>query len=93
MVVPEGVPAIFKCQQRTTSIFWHVNGESMRYHPGNATHILGSRVNGSNIIYTLTIVAELEFNNSVVECKARYVRKIKTVQLVVQGESLTHSFI
>ena len=86
MVIPEGLHAVFKCQHRATSVSWRVNGESMR---GNATHIPSVVVNGSNIIYTFTIVAQPEFNNSIVECEAIDNRQSVTAQLVVQGEFLT----
>ena len=85
MIIPEGLPAVFKCQQRTTPILWHVNGEFLRGNESNSTHISSIRVTGSTIIHTLTIVAELKFNNSVVECEAVYNRRSVTAKLVVQG--------
>ena len=85
MVVPEGVPAVFKCQHSVTSVFWHISGESVR---GNTTHIPSVVVNGSDIIYTFTIMAEPEFNNSIAECEANDNGQSVTAQLVVQGEFL-----
>ena len=86
MVIPEGLHAVFKCQHRATSVFWRVNGESVR---GNATHSPSTEVNGSHIIYTFTIMAEPEFNNSIAECEAIDNGQSVTAQLVVQGEFLT----
>ena len=86
MVVPEGLFVVFKCQHSTTSVLWRVNGESVR---GNTTHIPSTVVNGSGIIHTFTIMAEPEFNNSIVECEAIDNGQSAAAQLVVQGESLT----
>ena len=86
IVVPEGLPAVFKCQHSVLPVFWRVNGESVR---GNATHFPSTVANGSNIIYTFTIVAEPEFNNSIAECEAIDNGQSITAQLVVQGEFLT----
>ena len=87
IVVPEGLPAVFKCQHSASPAFWRVNGESVR---SNATHIPSLLLNGSNIVYTFTIMAEPEFNNSIVECEAIDGQNV-TAQLVVQGEFLTMS--
>ena len=63
---------------------WRVNGEAVR---GNSTHIPSTLVNGTNIIYTLSITAIPEFNNSVVECATFNVGQRKAALLKVQGLS------
>ena len=86
MVIPEGLPAEFECQHSALPVFWRVNGESVR---GNATHFPSAVANGSSIIYVFTILAEPQFNNSIVECEAIDNGQSVTAQLVVQGEFLT----
>ena len=80
--VPIGLLAVFTCQHNFTYIFWRVNGEAVR---GNTTHSPGAVVSGSNIMFTLSITAEPEFNNSLVECEAIDLGQRETAQLRVQG--------
>ena len=79
---PERIPVVFKCQHSVTSVFWRVNGESVR---GNATHFPSTIMNGSDIIYTFTIIAKPEFNESIIECEAVDDGQSVTAQLKVQG--------
>lgn len=80
---PVGLCAVFECQHATAGIIWRVNGESVG---GNATHIPSAYVtNSGSIAYTLSIRAEPEFNNSVVECEAVDRNERSYAKLSVQG--------
>ena len=80
---PIGHHAVFKCQHTTHSIFWRVNGRSVR---GNNTHFPSIVRDGYTITYTLTILARPEYNGSVVECIAVGLNERRYAKLSVQGE-------
>ena len=85
MPAAEEVIAVFKCQHNAAPIVWRVNGEVVI---GNESHIPSTLVNGSNIIYTLSITAKPEFNNSVVECATFNLEQKRAALLKVQGLSI-----
>ena len=76
------VKAVFKCQHTTAAIIWRTNGKSV---VGNITHIPESVPDGETFIYTMTIMAKPEFNNTVVECEVVDHNERRYAKLSVQG--------
>lgn len=87
--MPEGLPAVFECQYNATAIIWRVNGQSVR---GNLTHVPGTRLeNYNSVVNSLTITAEVEFNESIIECEAVDSSDRRSAILLIQGDCISNS--
>lgn len=74
---PQGTPAEFRCERNGAQLFWEVNGERVTK---NATH----EFDIIDDMHVLTIMAEPEFNESIVMCKSFDLQNVQA-QLLIQG--------
>lgn len=64
---------MFRCQHLTAdNIRWRVNGTLIRGNPPPDITPGITRDEEGNLVYTLTIVAQVEYDRTMVECVARF---------------------
>ena len=81
--VAEGLSAVFSCQHKNSlPVVWRVNGTVVN---GNATHFRGSILNGNSVIDTLKILANPDFNESIIQCQVFDGKLSQSAQLLIQG--------
>ena len=69
--VTVGLDVEFKCQHPSAfTITWRINGSSVGANPPPDITIGNIRDEDHNLVYTLTVIALFQYNNTVVECVA-----------------------